>query len=165
MKTPRKVLRRQFLASSTAGLAALGAAPQVLADLNAPEPVTSGVIGCGGRGMGHVEDLAQRARDPQQRVALAGVCDVYRPRLEQAAKLSGAKGYSDYRRLLDQKDITLGSNPGRSFTIRMVTPNATQFTRVYVVGNRMYQTAAMQEGAGDPAAAATFLDSFALTKP
>jgi hypothetical protein len=67
-------------------------------------------------------------------------------------------------KIMEQKDITLGTNPGRSFIIKMVTPDATQFTRVYVVGNRMYQIAAIGAGAGDAAAATKFLDSFALTK-
>jgi hypothetical protein len=65
-------------------------------------------------------------------------------------------------KLTDQKDITMGTNPGRSFKIRMVTPDATQYTRVFVVGNRMYQVAAISAGEGDQATSEKFLDSFKL---
>jgi hypothetical protein len=67
-------------------------------------------------------------------------------------------------KVTEQKDITLGTNPGRSMIIRMVTPDATQFTRVYVVGDHMYQIAMIGQGEGFPAEANVFLDSFALTK-
>jgi predicted dehydrogenase len=101
----RKILRRRFLASSGGGIAALGLAPAALAALDGPEKLVFAVIGCGGRGTGHVRDLVERSRQPGNALSVGAVCDIYRPRLERAVSLSGAKGYQDYRELLADKDI------------------------------------------------------------
>ncbi len=105
MPSKRTIRRRIFLKRAGAGLAALGAAPAVLGSLNAESKLVFGVIGCGGRGSGHVHDITGRSKDPKNNLAIAGVCDVYRPRVESAAKHSGATPYTDYKKLLDQKDI------------------------------------------------------------
>jgi predicted dehydrogenase len=105
MREKRVLRRRAFLKQAGAGIAGIGAAPAILGALGAEEKLVFGVIGCGGRGSGHVQDITTRSKDPKNNIAIAGVCDVYRPRLERAAQQSGAKPYADYKALLDQKDI------------------------------------------------------------
>lgn len=104
MRRTGKVLRRRFLAATGGGIAALGA-PATLASLDSDEKLVFGVIGCGGRGLHHVRDVTRRAAIRGSGVAIAAVCDVYRPRLERAQRISGAKGCKDYREVLEQKDI------------------------------------------------------------
>ncbi|MEZ5397288.1 MAG: Gfo/Idh/MocA family oxidoreductase [Bryobacterales bacterium] len=41
----------------------------------------------------------------QDNVEIIGVCDLYKPRLEAAAELTGGKPYHDYRKLLEQKGL------------------------------------------------------------
>jgi predicted dehydrogenase len=88
--------RRDFLISSTA------AAFTSSRILGANDRVQVGFIGYGLMGAQHVETFKR-----QPDVDLAAVCDVYEPRLAQglAACGPGAKGYADFRRLLDAKEI------------------------------------------------------------
>jgi predicted dehydrogenase len=84
--------RRQFIASSTLAAAALGA----------NDSIRVGLIGCGGRGRSNLE-LFQT--DPSCRIV--AICDVDQGRAEEArASLSPPPDtYSDFRRLLERKDI------------------------------------------------------------
>lgn len=68
----------------------------------ANERVRMGLIGCGGRGMFD----AKLMRDAPN-VEFVAVCDLYPPRLTEAREWAGssAKAYSDFRRLLEQKDM------------------------------------------------------------
>lgn len=92
--------RRDFLKAS-AGVAGLALSVGAQDQLNgANERINVGLIGCGGQGMNHLHRLV---RNPAVRVV--GVCDIYRPRLENAMKLSGAPGFHDYRKLLDVKGL------------------------------------------------------------
>ena len=62
-----------------------------------------GVIGAGGMATEHMKALVSvRDRD---NVEVAAVCDIFQPRLDRAATLTGGRPFSDYRRILDQKDI------------------------------------------------------------
>jgi predicted dehydrogenase len=91
-----KIDRRTFLVAGGALLAR--AAPS--------DQIVLGVIGSGGRGISVMTVLQ---KDPTVRVA--GICDVYEPNLERAlvtaAKVPGnqPKAYSNYKQLLDNKDI------------------------------------------------------------
>src|SRR5690348_8721473 len=87
--------RRSFISSLTA--AAL--MPRAL---GANDRVQVGFIGYGLIGSQHVHDF-KNLND----VDLAAMCEVYKPRLEEGLKACGprAKGYRDFRRLLDDKDI------------------------------------------------------------
>jgi predicted dehydrogenase len=84
--------RRQFLASGALAATVLGA----------NDAVRAGLIGCGGRARSLLQ-LFQK--DPSFRVV--AVCDVDRGRLEETrASLSPVPDmYSDFRRLLERKDI------------------------------------------------------------
>src|SRR5208283_1412545 len=91
--------RRDFVKKSAIGLTALSASRV----LGANERIGIGVIGYGLIGKQHIVDL-KKFND----VDLAGLCDVYKPRLDQGlAHIDNpnAKGYSDFRRMLENKDI------------------------------------------------------------
>ncbi len=103
MLEDKTIRRRDFVKRTGAGLAALGAAPAVLGSTDENSKLKFAVIGVGGRGSGHVNKILDFSKD--HNLELAAVCDIYRPRLESAVKKSGAKGYSDYRKLLEQGDI------------------------------------------------------------
>src|SRR5262249_29118420 len=73
-----------------------------LSALGANERVRLGFIGVGNRG-----DQLLDAFMPHQDAEVAALCDVYEPYLQAALKKVGgkAKTYSDYRKLLEQKDL------------------------------------------------------------
>ncbi|MEX2169911.1 MAG: Gfo/Idh/MocA family oxidoreductase [Pirellulales bacterium] len=95
--------RRTFVQKSAAltGLAAVGGRVSG-AVLGANDRVRLGVIGVGNRG-----DQLLDAFLPQKDVEIVALCDVYEPYLSAAREKVGgsARTYSDYRELLDQKDI------------------------------------------------------------
>ena len=91
--------RRSF----AAGLLTAGAAAGYARIVGANDRLRIGVIGCGGMATGHIRGLL-RTKD-EDNAEIAAVCDVYRPRLEAAAKLTGGKPYKEYRALLENKDI------------------------------------------------------------
>jgi len=80
------------------GLPALGQAKSVSAN----DKVIVGVVGTGGRGR---SDLSNFFRQPD--VEVAAVCDVYQPNLDKGLAATGGKAqtYTDFRQLLDRKDI------------------------------------------------------------
>lgn len=100
------VSRRNFLEMSTAAAAAAGALAAAPADakvLGANDRIRFGVIGTGGMGGGHVSDLVSRAE--RDNVRCAAVCDVYQKRLDANRQKCGGQAYTDYRQLLDDKNI------------------------------------------------------------
>jgi predicted dehydrogenase len=97
--------RREFMKRAAVGTAAAGIGFPALgkAAQTAPsDKVIVGVIGTGRQGRG---DL--RAFREQPDVEIAAVCDVYKDNLDQGLKDSGGKAqtYSDFRQVLDRKDI------------------------------------------------------------
>lgn len=86
--------RRGFLIST----AALGASRV----LGASDRVGVGFIGYGLIGAAHVHSFKR-----QPDVDLVALCDVYEPRLEEGLAVCGprARGYRDFRRLLDDRDV------------------------------------------------------------
>jgi predicted dehydrogenase len=64
-------------------------------------------IGIGFIGCGNMGSIDQRDFQLNPDVEVVAVCDVYRPNAERAQKTAGgsAKIYSDYRRLLENKDV------------------------------------------------------------
>jgi predicted dehydrogenase len=69
----------------------------------AGERMRIGVIGCGSQATAHMRTLV-RMRESDN-LDVLNVCDIYTPRVEAAAKLTGGKIVKDYRRVLDNKDI------------------------------------------------------------
>lgn len=71
---------------------------------SANERLRLGVIGCGGRGTWHINDLNRRI-DEGTPVEIAAVCDIYENRKNHAKHLSGGKLYHDYRDLLEHENL------------------------------------------------------------
>jgi predicted dehydrogenase len=107
--------RRRFLTGAAAAAATVAIVPRhVLGGPgNTPpsEIITRAVVGTGGQGMGNHVTVNAEGKVP---VTLA-VCDVDKKHLEAAVKKAGGpvQGYSDFRRVLDRKDID---------TIHIATP-------------------------------------------
>jgi predicted dehydrogenase len=83
--------RRVFVTTALAASRVMGAG----------ERIRGAIIGAGGRGRYHIAQFKEIG------VEMAGVCDVYQANLEAGLKAAstGAKPYSDYRRLLEDKSI------------------------------------------------------------
>ncbi len=103
--------RRKFVNSSLAVAAALGVSPALFAGQdslgnsvdNAQTNIRLGVIGMGSRGSGLAKIIKTLPG-----VSLNGVCDVLNFRLTKAGdslSMPEQKRYTDYRAMLDQKDI------------------------------------------------------------
>lgn len=97
--------RRDFLKRAAIGTAGAGFALPALGrpeHIAASDKVIVGVIGTGRMGRFDLEDFAR-----QPNVEIAAVCDVYKPNLDLGLKAADGKAqtYSDFRRVLDRKDI------------------------------------------------------------
>jgi predicted dehydrogenase len=95
------ISRRQF--GSALGAASLLTARGYSAMAGANDRLRIGVIGTGGQAGNHMRNLV-KVRETDN-IEITAVCDVYDPRREQAAQLTGGKQVKDYRRVLDDKDI------------------------------------------------------------
>ncbi|HZT43974.1 MAG TPA: Gfo/Idh/MocA family oxidoreductase [Chthonomonadaceae bacterium] len=115
MRERKPVTRRQFIkaASSGAAVTALGlAAASAGAETKkgrvrgmgtaANDKIVLGFIGVAGRGYGHLDWFGQHPD-----VEIGAICDVHQPHLDHAvAKTDGkAKGYHDFRKLLENKEV------------------------------------------------------------
>src|SRR5687768_9089412 len=91
--------RRTFFMAAS-GLA-LAASSRVTAQ-GAGDRIRIGVIGTGGRARGLMTHLTKLPGNE-----IVALCDVYEPRLLQAAEIAGpaAATASDYRRILDNREI------------------------------------------------------------
>ena len=81
--------RRRFHTLAATGLAAALDAAAASRVYGANDRLRLGVIGCGGRGTHHMNVLLQ-LRSGGEALDVTAVCDTYRPRLENAARLTGA---------------------------------------------------------------------------
>src|SRR6266404_9459369 len=106
------VNRRDFLKSgSFATLMTMLGGVELLAETNSPPPaekesklpkVKLGVIGLGAWGRELLNVLGQ-----SERADVAAICDTYAPFLRRNASAApGAAAIEDYRKILDNKDIT-----------------------------------------------------------
>lgn len=87
------ITRREFTGSAAAALAQ-----------PASDRLRVGVIGCGIRGVGaHISTLMKMKETDN--VEVNAVCDVFDKRAQQAAAMTGAKPYQNYRELLANKDV------------------------------------------------------------
>jgi predicted dehydrogenase len=105
MKLLPVIARRRFLRqSAAAGIGAL-AAPAVFSHANrvlgANDKLVMGIIGAGGRGRNVLQ------KHQQFGVEFIAVCDIFSPNLYAGLKVAGerAQTYTDYRKLLEVKDI------------------------------------------------------------
>jgi myo-inositol 2-dehydrogenase/D-chiro-inositol 1-dehydrogenase len=101
MKQPaNRLSRRRFLQGSAAGVAALSIVPRnVLGQGQTPpsETITAGLVGCGGQGG---EDLRTYINGAGGQFRLVARCDV-----KFADVADNRQVYSDFRRVLERKDI------------------------------------------------------------
>jgi len=100
----RRWSRRRFLRTTIASGAGLALAPRSTAAsaVAANDRIRVGVIGTGGRARGLMRRLKELPG-----CELVAVCDVYEPRLLEAAAIAGsaAAKQAEYRRVLDDKDV------------------------------------------------------------
>lgn len=105
--------RREFLERSVVTLGGMAwlsytlakeAQAQQRSPIGANERIGVGVIGCGGMGNAHISALLNLKRSGYP-VEIVAVCDVWQKRLEAAAARAGAKPYTDYRKLLENRDV------------------------------------------------------------
>jgi predicted dehydrogenase len=80
-------------------------APSTGKVIGANDRIVVGYIGVGGQGTAHVRSQKENAGDTN--IVQVAVCDVSKTRIADAQKNIGGdvKGYNDYRRLLENKDI------------------------------------------------------------
>jgi predicted dehydrogenase len=108
--------RRGFLKSVGATGLTLGATTSAFAAksssktngsrvIGANDRINVGVIGCGGRGRYDAQAFTQYAERNNNACQVVAVCDVYAKRTKQTAEAHKAKGYSDYRELLNHSDL------------------------------------------------------------
>jgi predicted dehydrogenase len=97
----KRLTRRSFISTGAAAGAALSAASYAQV-AGANERIGVGFIGYGLIGKRHVLDFKE-----QTDVRCVAVAEAHRGRLEEAQALmgEGVKGYADFRRLLDQRDV------------------------------------------------------------
>ena len=96
----KKPNRREFLGAAGAAVMTAASYRRVI---GANDRVGIGVIGFGLIGKQHIADL-KKFKD----VELLGMCDCYKPRLDEGLaymESPNAKGYSDFRRMYENKDI------------------------------------------------------------
>jgi predicted dehydrogenase len=95
----RDFVKTSLVSTGAAALHALGTSRV----LGANDRIHMGVIGVGGMGTGHVHALVKRAQ--ADNVVVAAVCDVYQRRVTRAQNICKGEGCTDYRKLLDRKDL------------------------------------------------------------
>lgn len=111
MNTTSSLSRRHFLQSTAAAAGTLWIARSGFAHITgANDSIRIGVIGTGGQGTYHVDNFMKVA--DKENIKVTRVCDVYRRRLNNAAKMISphTKGDPkaatlDYREVLDDKNI------------------------------------------------------------
>lgn len=111
-QSPPRNARRTFLMHSAAGLAAVGILPrpaQSASAAGANDRIGIGLIGVGGRGTNHLDDLVKHSRSFN--VDVVAVCDVWRKAADSAAaRVAKGQGkppktFTRYAELLEQKDV------------------------------------------------------------
>jgi predicted dehydrogenase len=100
------VSRRGFLAAGTAAATTVAWTARSYGRIvGANDRINVGVIGAGGMGSGHIEALV--ALRESDNLGFIGVADCWETRAKEgAAKLGGPLATTDYRKLLDNKDLT-----------------------------------------------------------
>jgi predicted dehydrogenase len=101
MISKNQVSRRTFIYSSMGALVASTALKSRA--LGANNRLRLGVIGCGDQANNHLRALAKMKESDN--VEIVAVCDVYQKRLDAAAATYQARPFTDYRALLEQKDL------------------------------------------------------------
>jgi len=97
--------RRQFIYRAGAAAATITVAKHTTGKENRPnERIGVGFIGCGGRSNAHIQAV-NYLKDRGENVDIVAACDAYRPRMQKVVEGYKAKGYADYRELLDDPNV------------------------------------------------------------
>ena len=102
LMNPLRTNRRRFLLTTTA-IGATTLSSRTDSVLGANDRIQVGIIGVGGKGMDHLNWFKRNLQ--AENVRVAAVCDVYNRRVRRAAEASGAESFTDYRKLLEKKDL------------------------------------------------------------
>src|ERR1700726_893578 len=97
--------RRDFIRTATGAGLALGAAGSALAAPGGKAGQNGRVIGVGGRGAYVAREFQAYGDKNNNACQIVAVCDVYEKRKRLAAEHFKAKGYLDYREVLNRSDI------------------------------------------------------------
>lgn len=103
MHADRLVSRRTFIATSAAASALALSAKSYARVIGANDRIGIGIIGPGGMGTNHVN--ACKALKDSDNLAFYGVADCWKTRAEQGAGVLECDAVTDYRKLLDKKEI------------------------------------------------------------
>jgi predicted dehydrogenase len=105
--TSQGMTRREFVRTAAAAGAAvtLGAAARPARGAN--ERLGVGFIGVGGRGNAHLQYVHWLKTQADEPVDIVAVCDVYGPRMRDAAEGYNAKPYMDHRELLADPNVDI----------------------------------------------------------
>src|SRR5579885_2997793 len=99
-----RLTRRDFnkSAAMTVASLALSAGPAVRNVMGANDRIGVGLIGAGGMGQSNMRDFMRTGQ-----VDIVAIADPYDPNLDNAVSttLGRAKGYRDFRKVLDHKDV------------------------------------------------------------
>jgi len=101
MKTHISFPRRDFIKTATVATGMLAMAPARA--IGANDRLRIGVIGCGGMGTGHLNDLVKRSE--AENIEVVAASDLFQKRLTRAKGICKGDGYMDYRKLLERKDV------------------------------------------------------------
>ena len=120
--------RRDFIHTTAQAAAAAGAVtvfPFVSRGrvLGANDRIGVGFIGVGGRGRSHVNTV-KKLGEAGELVQIVAVCDAYGFRLEETAKLVGAKPYRKHHELLADPnvDVVCVATPDRLHVPQAIDP-------------------------------------------
>jgi predicted dehydrogenase len=116
-RNDNEVSRRDFIKNTGVGLAAASlvansaskvraSAKQTGRVLGANDRINYAVVGVGGMGSGHLQIL--KGFTDAENIAVVAVCDVFdkrRKRAQETAQLPDNRVFTDYRRVLEDKDI------------------------------------------------------------
>ncbi|MGC4004787.1 MAG: Gfo/Idh/MocA family oxidoreductase [Pirellulales bacterium] len=96
--------RRCFLGAGLVGATTLAFSAKSYARIaGANERIRTAFIGVGGMGSGHVE--ACKSLKGKDNLDFLGVADCWKTRADEAAASLGTQGYTDYRKILELKDV------------------------------------------------------------
>ena len=115
--TPSAINRREFIHASSKTAAVLGASSLLISRQNvlgANDKIGVGFIGCGKRGVNHLQ-LIQAWTTQGKPLRIVALCDAYGPRLRDLAEGYQAKPYRRHQDLLADKevDVVCISTPDR----------------------------------------------------
>ena len=103
--TRRKFIQRTASAAVVASVAAVPVRRVIGKPAGANERLGVGFVGCGGRNRTHLKIIHWLKTQAKEQVEIVAACDVYRPRLQRTVEGYKARGYDDYRELLNDPDV------------------------------------------------------------